>query len=320
MVKKVVSLNSKLAHLVPVAPETDWEQLLSDWLKTKRSLHTIRVYDADIRNFLLSHDGLTLSKFLSSDRHWAYELVNRYKGNLIQSRLKAATINRRLAAIKSLVSYAYACGKCDYTLETVKGERLKAYRDTTGIDAEAFRRMLGRCELSTVAGKRDYALLVVLWGNALRRSEVALAKIKDFEPSAGTLRIYGKGKGTEAQLVTLGKSASAALNDWLAARGESNPDAALFCSVNKGYKNGRLTPDGIYKIVRKIATEAGITKIVSPHRIRHSSITAALDATAGDVRKVQKLSRHANLNTLMIYDDNRINHQGEVTQLLDDLI
>jgi integrase/recombinase XerC len=59
---------------------------------------------------------------------------------------------------------------------------------------------------------------------------------------------------------------------------------------------------------------------VSPHRIRHWSITAALDATAGDVRKVQKLSRHANLNTLMIYDDNRINHQGEVTQLLDDLI
>jgi integrase/recombinase XerC len=45
-----------------------------------------------------------------------------------------------------------------------------------------------------------------------------------------------------------------------------------------------------------------------------------LEATAGDVRKVQKLSRHANLNTLMIYDDNRINHQGEVTQLLDDLI
>jgi integrase/recombinase XerC len=320
MVKKVVSLNDKVAHLVPVVPSTDWEQLLTDWLNLKQSAHTIRVYAADIRNFLMSHDGLTLSKFLTGDRHWAYELVNRYKGNLIQSRLKAATINRRLAAIKSLVSYAYACGKCDYTLETVKGEQLKAYRDTTGIDADAFRRMLGLCDLTTVAGKRDYALLVLLWGNALRRSEVARTKIGDFDPSAGTLRIYGKGKGTEAQLVTLGKGAIAALSDWLAARGESNSDAALFCSVNKGYKKGRLTPDGIYKIVRKIATEAGITKIVSPHRIRHSSITAALDATAGDVRKVQKLSRHANLNTLMIYDDNRINHQGEVTQLLDDLI
>jgi integrase/recombinase XerC len=54
-----------------------------------------------------------------------------------------------------------------------------------------------------------------------------------------------------------------------------------------------------------------------PHRIRHSVITAALDATEGDVRKVQKLSSHRNLNTLMIYDDNRGRDQQDVTQLLD---
>ncbi len=56
------------------------------------------------------------------------------------------------------------------------------------------------------------------------------------------------------------------------------------------------------------------------HRIRHSAITAALDATEGDVRKVQKLSRHANLNTLMIYDDNRTNAQKDITDLLDGMI
>ncbi|MEG4585383.1 hypothetical protein QUA54_09220 [Microcoleus sp. MOSTC5] len=54
-----------------------------------------------------------------------------------------------------------------------------------------------------------------------------------------------------------------------------------------------------------------------PHRIRHSVITAALDATDGNVRKVQKLSRHKNLNTLMIYDDNRGRDQQDVTELLD---
>jgi integrase/recombinase XerC len=63
-----------------------------------------------------------------------------------------------------------------------------------------------------------------------------------------------------------------------------------------------------------------VKKIVSPHRIRHSGITAALDATDGNVRKVQKLSRHANLNTLMIYDDNRQNIQGELSDLLSDLV
>jgi integrase/recombinase XerC len=56
---------------------------------------------------------------------------------------------------------------------------------------------------------------------------------------------------------------------------------------------------------------------MSPYRIRHSAITAGLDATAGDVRKVQKLSRHRNLNTLMIYDDNRSRDQEDVTEMLD---
>ncbi|HEY9695351.1 MAG TPA: tyrosine-type recombinase/integrase [Oculatellaceae cyanobacterium] len=69
-----------------------------------------------------------------------------------------------------------------------------------------------------------------------------------------------------------------------------------------------------------IAQDAGITKKLSPHRIRHSSVTAALEATNGDVRRVQKLSRHSNLNTLMIYDDNRLSHQGEITYLLADLV
>ncbi|MEG4286321.1 hypothetical protein QUB68_24635 [Microcoleus sp. A006_D1] len=58
---------------------------------------------------------------------------------------------------------------------------------------------------------------------------------------------------------------------------------------------------------------------MSPHRIQDSVITAALDATDGNVRKVQKFSRHRNLNTLMIYDDNRGRDQGDVTDLLDEM-
>ncbi len=52
------------------------------------------------------------------------------------------------------------------------------------------------------------------------------------------------------------------------------------------------------------------------HRMRHSAIAAALDSTGGDVRRVQKLSRNADLCTLQINDDNRDDHQGQVTSLL----
>jgi len=74
--------------------------------------------------------------------------------------------------------------------------------------------------------------------------------------------------------------------------------------------------DGIRKMVVRHSKNAGIKKQMSPHRLRHSAITAALDATDGDVRKVQKLSRHRNLNTLMIYDDNRGRDQQELPKCL----
>jgi integrase/recombinase XerC len=319
MTDNLVLLNSKVSHLTPVPPSTDWGRVLADWLATKRSHHTRRVYRRDIDNFLSDID-MELGKFLSLDRHGAYALVSRYKGELIQKGLKSATINRRLAAIKSLVSFSYNCGHCDFMLESVKGEKLSAYRDTTGVDPETFKRVLGGIDRGTLKGIRDYALMMLLWSNALRRSEVSKASIADFDPVAKTLRIFGKGKGNQSEIISLGIGTVTAIESWLTARGEVNPDKSLFCSINPGYRDGRLSTQGIYDIVKSRCQDAGITKVMSPHRIRHSSITAALEATGGDVRRVQKLSRHSSLNTLLIYDDNRKNHQGEVTDLLDSLI
>jgi integrase/recombinase XerC len=277
------------------------------------------VYRRDIENFLADL-GTELGKFLTLDRHKAFELVSRYKGELIQKGLKSATINRRLAAIKSLVSFSYNCGHSEFMLEAIKSEKMSAYRDTTGIDPEAFKRVLGGIDRETVKGVRDYALLMLLWSNALRRSEVSKANIGDFDPVTKTLRIFGKGRGNQSEIVSLGSGTVNAIESWLSARGETNPDKALFCSVNAGYRDGRLSTQAIYDIVKSRCQDAGITKVMSPHRIRHSSITAALEATGGDVRRVQKLSRHSSLNTLLIYDDNRRNHQGEVTDILDGLV
>jgi len=319
MTDNVVLLNSRLSHLTPVSPSIDWERVLGDWLATKRSPHTRRVYQKDIQNFL-SDINLELEKFLTLDRHGAYALVSRYKGELITKGLKSATINRRLAAIKSLVSFSYNCGHCEFMLEAVKGEKLSAYRDTTGVDSETFKRVLSAIDRTSLKGIRDHALLLLLWSNALRRSEVSKANIADFDPVTKTLRIFGKGRGNQSEIVSLGKATVTAIESWLSARGEHLPDKALFCSVNAGYREGRLSTQAIYNIVSTRCKDAGITKAMSPHRIRHSSITAALEATGGDVRRVQKLSRHSSLNTLLIYDDNRKNHQGEVTDLLDGLV
>ena len=166
---------------------------------------------------------------------------------------------------------------------------------------------------------RDYALLKLLWDNALRRNEVSLLSYGDFDQIERKLTILGKGRGTQTEIISLSRSTSQALLDWTQAFKHKKKKAPLFVALDFKHKGHRLTGDGIYKLVNRYGRNAGIRKRLSPHRIRHSAITAALDVTDGNVRKVQKLSRHRDINTLMIYDDNRSQHQGELSEMLSGL-
>ncbi|WP_322744738.1 tyrosine-type recombinase/integrase [Cuspidothrix issatschenkoi] len=120
-----------------------------------------------------------------------------------------------------------------------------------------------------------------------------------------------------SEVIDLGGGTVAAISQWLETRPGVKDNSALFVSVDFANAGGRLTGDGLRKMLVKLSERAGIKKQMSPHRVRHSAITAALDATDGNVRKVQKLSRHRKLDTLMIYDDNRHKDQGQITDLLD---
>ena len=311
-------IRPNVTFFVPVTSNIDWERVVSDWLTTKRSHHTRRVYSNDLNYFLAHEPGLTVEKFLS-DRHSAYEISERYRGRLLEEGKSGATINRRLSALKSFIAYCYHCGHCEFTLKAVKLEKLKTYRDTSGIDVATYKQILEICPRNTIQGIRDLAILTLLWSNALRRSEVFKCNVSDFNLRQRTLKIFGKGRGNQSEIITLGQSTVKAIANYLEARTASS-DEPLFIAHKPGYEGRRLSTNSIYNIVRNRAKSAGITKIMSPHRVRHSAITTALDVTGGDVRRVQKLSRHANLNTLIIYDDNRINAQAQVTELLDELV
>lgn len=302
--------------------------VLAQLLADKRSENTKRAYAGDVRDFFKTVTGelptkLLVTEFLHLPERDAVALVLKWKAVMMSGEgrskpLAEATINRRLAAIKSLVTMGLNLGVCDYNLARIKGETVQKYRDTTGIDRATFEKLLSTCNRETVAGKRDYALLRLLWGNALRRNEISQVNLNDFDLTAKTLRILGKGKGTQQQSIDLGPATVSAIKEWLAVRpGSAAENAPIFIALDFASIGHRLTGDGLYKLVQRKTKAAGIDKAMSPHRIRHSAITAALDATDGNVRKVQKLSRHKNLNTLMIYDDNRGRDQLEVTGLLD---
>jgi len=320
-----------MSTIVPSTNTTDLlmlatsNDLLRDFVADKRSPKTKHEYTKDLHDFFKTITEAEptpqrVTEFLQLDRFSAIALVLKYKQALIERGLKEATVNRRLSAIKSLVNYAAKIGKCNYSLADVKSEKVKPYRDTSGITADSFKKILQQCDRSTLGGKRDYALLRLCWDNALRRGEISSLNIADLDLDARRLWILGKGRGSSKEAIALSIPTCNALQDWLLARRETNINKPLFISLDPVLPGHRLSGAGIYKIVGAIAQEAGINKKLSPHRIRHSSITAGLEASGGDVRRVQKLSRHANLNTLMLYDDNRLNHQGEITDLLADLV
>ncbi|MHB1167200.1 MAG: tyrosine-type recombinase/integrase [Carboxydocellales bacterium] len=301
------------------------KNLVAQLLADKRSENTKRAYKKDLEDFFstLSKEPMTqdlVHWFLNLDRFQATAMVYQYKANLLERGLKEATVNRRLAAIRSLASYAYGVGACDWNLAYVRGEKVETYRDTSGIPVNKVAAILNVPNRLTLKGKRDYAMLRLLWDNALRRGEIVKTNIQDFDSEAQTLLILGKGKGSQKEKISLSAKTAQAIQEWLNAREEVNPSAPLFISLDRAHKEHRLTGESVALIVKKTAIAAGITKKMSPHRLRHSSITAALEATNGNVIMVQKLSRHAKVETLLIYNDQRTNLQKQVTELLSNII
>lgn len=300
------------------SPQRD---LVAELLADKRSPNTRDAYERDLRNFFQVVAGVSatptlVTEFLSLERFAAINLVLEYKAHLIDKGLAEATVNRRLAAVRSLVNFARKVGRCQYSLEDIQGEKTKKYRDTSGVSAAQFKKVLASCDRSTLKGKRDYAVLHLLWSNALRRNEIATLDIRHFDPDQRTLAILGKGRGSQRELVTLSNSTTDALISWLNTRRCLDVNAPLFCSISRYRTGHRLTGEALRLVVEESCSRAGISKKMSPHRVRHGSITHALDKSGGNVRAVQRLSRHAKLETLMIYDDNRANMQGELSELL----
>ncbi|MEM6398730.1 MAG: tyrosine-type recombinase/integrase [Cyanobacteria bacterium P01_D01_bin.116] len=190
------------------------------------------------------------------------------------------------------------------------------YRDTRGVKVDEYNKVFDVLDTTVEKGKRDYALFLLLWANVLRRGEVAKLKVGDFDYHEYTLTVYGKGARNDFTRVDLNPIVAEAVSDWLGCRMNLKPSDPLFIALDFYNYGNQLTGDGIYAIVRRTCERAGIKKRMTPHKIRHSGITDALDLAEGDYRKVQHLSRHADPRTILVYEDNKNQYQLELTNKL----
>lgn len=222
-----------------------------------------------------------------------------------------ATANKMLSALRGVLKESWRLGLMtaeDYQraadLKAVKGEKLPRGRALSHGEVRALFEVCGKD--TSAAGARDAALLAVLYGAGVRRSEAAALKLEDFGQETGAIVIHA-GKGRKDRMVYATNGSREALLAWLELRGDA--PGALFCPVNKGGKIAArpMTDQSIFYVLRKRGEEAGV-KSFSPHDMRRTFIGELLDAGA-DISTVQQLAGHANVTTTQRYD-----RRGEATK------
>lgn len=254
----------------------------------------------------------TIAEIASNGRHDLYALpwgALRYQHTaairaLLMERFAPATANRHLAALRGVLKEAWKLGIMtaeDYhravELAPAKGETIPAGREVT---AGELRALFAVCaDDPSPAGARDAALLTVLYGAGLRRSEAIGLDVADYNTETGELQIR-HGKGNKARLVYATNGGKAALDLWLCVHGECA--GALLVPVNKGGRvlHRRLTDNAVTNALQKRARQAGVSRF-SPHDLRRSYISHLLDAGA-DISTVQNLAGHSHVTTTQRYD------------------
>jgi integrase/recombinase XerC len=155
-----------------------------------------------------------------------------------------------------------------------------------------------------------------------RRASVCGLHAADFDRAVPRLRIHLKGRGTQTEWITLPRRAglALALNAYLQASGlGDDPDFPLFLTAasRESVRGHGLMMDGLYHVVRTYGKRLGVR--LSPHRLRHTLISVALDLGA-DLPSVAKLSMHQDVLAVVRYDDARRDLGGEVSRRIADAL
>jgi integrase/recombinase XerC len=291
----------------------DYQLLVASFLKS-RNPNTMRAYARGIAEFQTfagvdSPEGAAAA-LLGRGQGKANALVLGYQESLIARKLAPATVNARIAAVKSLAKLGRLLGMVPWEIE-VGGVKAETMKDTAGPGKEAVEKAVAdleaRAEASPLAA-RNLAIVSLLYRQGLRRNEIVSLDHEHVDLDKGRISILGKGRG-EREWITLSPRAAKALEGWIRYRGVGS--GPLFTRLDRaGSGKGRLTGGAIWKWTWSLG-------LGRPHGVRHTAITDALDKTGGNLRMVQRFSRHRDLKTLMKYDDNRKDFGGEVAKLLD---
>ncbi|HIJ58308.1 MAG TPA: site-specific tyrosine recombinase XerD [Deltaproteobacteria bacterium] len=265
-----------------------------NYLRLERGLadNTIQAYSRDLLKFTQFLEKSDLNPLqISRDQ------ISEYAGTL-RKKLSARSVARNISATKMffrfLVSEGHIKENPSRLLETPRLSR----KLPVVLSMAEVERLLAQPDPTSPMGKRDCAMLELLYATGLRVSELVGLKVLNINLEAGYVRTLGK--GSKERLVPMGEKAIQTVRVYLA-----NGRFRLLKEANLPYLflnfRGRpLTRQGFWKIIKKYGKLAGIKKEITPHSIRHSFASHLLEAGA-DLRAVQVMLGHEDISTTQIY-------------------
>jgi site-specific recombinase XerD len=242
--------------------------------------------------------------------------IRTWKAELLKAGTRPASVNAWLAGVRSYFTWLAEVGQIPFNpTQAIKGATRKGTKKRhvrQALTDNEVRRLLSQPNRDNPEGVRDYAMLALMLYTAARSIELHRADLSDLHTEGGhlVLMVQGKGHTEKDEMLVLIGDAEAAMRDWLTIRGNEN--GALFVSLSNRSRNERLSRRALRDIVKKYFRLAGVHGNKTTHSLRHTAITSAIRHGAS-AEKVRGMSRHASLDTLMIYyhETDRIDNPAE---------
>jgi site-specific recombinase XerD len=283
-----------------------WEVAARSWLDNFKSERTRQTYKIAWRQFM-NFSGVTPPD-ATADHLIAWTKAMRDRS------YSQATINVKLSAVSSFYEFVRKRGLIALNpAATVKRESVTPYGKATVLDTDAGDdlRLIASIETETEQGKRDRAILLLLLSRALRVGSVAGLRVDDVRRVGDKTFVTVDLKGGETQELQIAPETAAAIEDYLAMRGDLAADDPLFVATEAGkaaaallgHSAGEnpLTPQAIRAVVRSRCNAVfGRGHGITPHSLRHTAAARA-SKDGATVAGVSRLLTHKNRATTLIY-------------------
>lgn len=243
------------------------------------------------------------------------QTVRNYKKYLLESGMKVSTVNLYIAAVKRFYGFLEEHNLCENVAKKIKKERETKNFKKDALTLDQVKMILNSIDTSTLKGKRNRALFMLMVNTGLRTIEINRAVVGDIRNVGNkeVLYIQGKGHTEKDEFVVLNKAVQHSLNEYLAARKDVEDASPLFeCTGNRA-SGTPLTTKSISHIIKGLFKENGlVSERLTAHSTRHTACTIAL-MNGADLQEVQQMARHTSINTTLIYSHNinRLEHSAE---------